>query len=113
MHELGVVCEVLKTVQEIVDEQKLSKGEKIVLQVGELSGVVPSYLEDCFPAAAYKTSFENTQLELEVIPGEVKCKDCGEIFNGFKYNLKCPKCSGEHLEPLSGREFLIKEIVAC
>ena len=91
MHELGVVCVVLKTVQEIVDEQKLSKVEKIVLQVGELSGVVPSYLEDCFPAAAYKTSFENTQLELEVIPGEVKCKDCGEIFNGFKYNLKCPK----------------------
>ena len=27
MHELGVVCEVLKTVQEIVDEQKLSKVE--------------------------------------------------------------------------------------
>ncbi|MGI5172726.1 hydrogenase maturation nickel metallochaperone HypA [Treponema sp. OMZ 840] len=113
MHELGVVCEVLKTVQKIVEQEKVSKIEKIVLQVGELSGIVPAYLEECFPAAVYKTPFEGTKLEMEVIPGEVKCKDCSEVFNGLKHNLKCPKCKGEHLDALSGREFIIKEILAC
>lgn len=112
MHELGVVCEVLKTVQKIVESEQVSHVEKIVLQVGELSGIVPSYLEECFPAAVYKTEFEDTKLEMEVIPGKVKCKDCSKVFNGLKYNLKCPKCNGEHLEALSGREFIIKEILA-
>ena len=112
MHELGVVCEVLKTVQKIIEEEQVSEVEKIVLQVGELSGIVPSYLEECFPAAVYKTAFENTKLEMEVIPGEVKCKNCGKEFNGFAYNLKCPVCASEQLEALSGREFIIKEILA-
>ncbi len=112
MHELGVMCSVIKTIENIAVEEKLTKIQKIVLQVGELSGMVPSYIEDCFPAATYKTSLEGAELELEIIPGEARCRECDTVFNALKYDLKCPKCSSDNLEALTGREFIIKEIIA-
>ncbi|MEG0778645.1 MAG: hydrogenase maturation nickel metallochaperone HypA [Oscillospiraceae bacterium] len=112
MHELGIICEVVKTVEKIALEENLTTIEKIVLQVGELSGMVPSYIEDCYPAAVYKTTLENTRLELEIIPGIARCRDCGEEFNAVQCDLKCPKCNSEKLEALSGREFIVKEILA-
>ncbi|MEG1352490.1 MAG: hydrogenase maturation nickel metallochaperone HypA [Oscillospiraceae bacterium] len=103
----------VKTIEGIVQKENLTKVEKIVLQVGELSGVIPAYIKDCYPAAVYKTFLENTELELEVIPGIARCEDCGEEFNALACDLTCPKCKSQNLTALGGREFLIKEILAC
>jgi len=113
MHELGLISAVVKTVEKIMAEEELTSVEEIVLQVGELSGVIPRYIEECYPAAVYKTSLEKTKLIMEVVPGIVRCKICGEEFSGYLHDLKCPKCGSEELDALSGREFVIKEIHAC
>lgn len=113
MHELGVLSAIVKTIGQIVADEQLTKVDTIVLQVGELSGIVPSYLEECYPAAVYKTPFAETKLELEIIPGIARCRECGREFNVLASNLKCPVCFSENLEALSGREFTIKEIHAC
>ena len=113
MHELGLISAVVKTVEKIMAEENLTSVEEIVLQVGELSGVIPRYVEECYPAAVYKTSLEKTKLIMEVVPGIVRCKKCGEEFSGYLHDLKCPKCGSEELDALSGREFIIKEIHAC
>jgi hydrogenase nickel incorporation protein HypA/HybF len=74
--------------------------------------MVPSYIEEAYPAAVYQTSFENTQLELEIIPGVARCSSCTAEFNAFENHFKCPDCGGKEIVPLSGREFIIKEIHA-
>ena len=51
MHELGILSAMVKTIEKVVQQEELTHVEKIVLEVGELSGVVPSYLESCYPAA--------------------------------------------------------------
>ena len=113
MHELSIISALVKTVEQIMQQEGLTQVETIVLQVGELSGVVPHFVEECYPAAVYRTSLEQTKLKMEVIPGIVRCQDCGAEFSGYQYNLKCPKCWSERLDALSGREFILKEIVAC
>ena len=95
------------------DQARRNAEVRNALQVGELSGVVPHFVEECYPAAVYQTCMEQTKLQMEIIPGIVRCKDCGAEFSGYQYNLKCPKCGSEHLDALSGREFIIKEIIAC
>ena len=111
MHEVGIISAMLKTIEAVMEEEHLTKVEKIVLQVGELSGVLPHYMKECFPAAVYKTRFQDTKLELDIVPGIAKCNRCGLEFNGLKYDLTCPTCGNRHdFQRLSGDELIIKEI---
>ena len=96
MHELGILDAMIHTIEDVVREEGAEEVERIVLDVGELSGVVPRYLEECWPAARYKTSMEETELEVCVVPGIVKC---------------CPMCEGQQMEILSGNDLMIKEIL--
>lgn len=113
MHELGVVIEIAKTVERIAAQQQLTKVDTIVLQIGELSPMVPQYVEACFPAAVDGTMLADTKLKIEILPANAICKECNLVFNVLKYQRQCPKCHSESWDLLSGKEFLIKEIVAC
>lgn len=111
MHELGVVFQVINTVDRIADKEGVDKVGAIVLQIGELSSMIPMYVESCFPAAIDgKPRYEDTKLEIEVIPGEAKCTQCGEIFNVKQYEGYCPQCDSFDKELITGREFILKEI---
>ena len=112
MHELSIIVEILKTVERVMIDENLTAVEAIVLEAGELSGVVPSLIEECFPAAVQNTRFENTRLELEIVPGTARCLACGAEFGALEKGFTCPECNGKELAPLGGREFLIKEIHA-
>jgi hydrogenase nickel incorporation protein HypA/HybF len=113
LHELGVVIEVIKTVENLAEKNKLTKIDKIVLQIGELSSMIPRYIEACYPAAAEGTILQDTKLEIEVLPGNAICRKCNKVFNLIENNNKCPHCKSRDWEILCGKEFMIKEIVAC
>jgi hydrogenase nickel incorporation protein HypA/HybF len=112
MHELSLLVEVVRIVEDLVVENKIKKLKAIVLQVGEVSSVIPTFMEEYFPVVTLdKPFFKDTKLEIEMIPGEAKCLDCAEVFNIVKTEGYCPKCNSFEKEVLSGREFLIKELV--
>ncbi|MGI5985894.1 MAG: hydrogenase maturation nickel metallochaperone HypA [Clostridiales bacterium] len=110
MHELGIVMEIVRVVEDLAKEQDITEVDTIVLQIGELSPVVPKYIEECYPAAIDGTFMEKTKLEIEIIPGNAMCKNCGTVFNLLSRNGICPKCQKKEYEILSGKDFFIKEI---
>lgn len=112
LHELGVVIEVVKTVEKIAIKQQLTNIDTIVLQIGELSSMIPKYIEACFPAAVDGTMMENTKLEIQILSANALCKECRKVFNIPKNRGTCPICSSTKWEMLSGKEFMIKEIKA-
>ncbi len=112
MHELGIVYEVIKVVDNFVKEYELKKVDKIILEIGQLSQAIPRFIEECYPAAVSETPYEETKLEIIVLPANAKCGDCDEIYNIIEHRKICPKCDGENYELISGEEFNIKEIVA-
>ncbi|MDF2987940.1 MAG: hydrogenase nickel incorporation protein [Eubacterium sp.] len=113
MHELGVILEVIKTVENFAVKNGLTKIDTLVIQIGELSSMIPRYIEACYPAAADGTLLQETKLKIEILPGNAICKKCSKVFNLIENNSRCPKCRGSDWEILCGKEFLIKEIVAC
>lgn len=113
MHELGVVIEVVKTVENFAKKNGVTKIDKIVLQIGELSSMIPKYIEACYPAAVDGTTMEETKLEIEILPGNGICKACNKVFNFIQTKGKCPICGSKDNEIISGKEFMIKEILAC
>lgn len=110
MHELGVLIEIVKQVKQIAVENEVEKIGSLVLQIGELSSMVPHYMKKLYPAAIDGTVLEGSTLEIEVIPANGLCKDCNKVFNLIKENAICPYCQSKNFELLSGREFMIKEI---
>lgn len=113
MHELGIVYEVIKVVDNFVKENDLTTVEKIVLEVGQLSQAVPRFLEECYPAAVSETPYEATKLEIEVMPAMGQCKDCDDVYNVVEHRRVCPGCGAKDYDLISGQEFNIKEIAAC
>jgi len=113
LHELGVVINVIENVEDFAKKNGVTKIEKLVLQIGELSSMIPKYIQACYPAAVDGTSLQDTKLEIEILPGNALCKECNKVFNLIENSGKCPNCESKDFEVLSGREFMIKEIVAC
>lgn len=113
MHELGVVIEVVKTVEKFAEKNSVKKINTLVLQIGELSSMIPKYIESCYPAAVDGTLLENTELKIEILPGNGMCRRCKKVFNLLKNEGKCPGCRTGECEIISGKEFMIKEIIAC
>lgn len=112
MHELGIVYEVIKVVDQFVQENQLTEVEKIVLEIGQLSQAIPRFIEECYPAAVSETAYENTKLEIVVLPSIGQCRSCSETYNIIEHRKICPVCHGDKYEVISGDEFNIKEVVA-
>ena len=71
MHELGVLHQVVKTVDRIAAENKIRKVKHITLEVGQSSGFVPLYLTKLFPVAVDGCpALKKTQLRIEPVPGK-------------------------------------------
>ena len=92
MHEIGIVRSMCKTVLDYAKENNVQKISEIVCQVGELSLVIPQYVEEVYPAVVKDTELEDTKLILETVPGLAECNECDEIFNVIQYEGYCPNC---------------------
>ena len=46
MHELGIVIEIIKQVDDIAEKNNVNHVRKVVIESGEVSTIVPKYLYD-------------------------------------------------------------------
>ena len=105
MHELGIVFHVIKSVEEIAQENELTKVSAVTLSIGEVSGIVPSYLTDCWRWAADRTEvLSGSELNIETIHAVTHCDDCGCEYDTVAHGKICPECGGEHTWLLCGNE---------
>ncbi len=111
MHEIGVLFEIVKTVEKNLAGQEIEAIQTLVLQVGELSSMVPSYLENLYPAAVEGTILEGSELEIEILTANGLCRECNKVFSIVLNKGTCPKCLTRKWELISGKEFYIKEII--
>lgn len=114
MHELGTVFYVIQEVEKVVEENHLTQVSSVTLEVGEVSGIIPYYLTDCWKWAVEKSQYlKGAELKIETLPAVTYCEDCKQTYPTVKYAKICPYCKSEHTYLLSGNEYTIKEIEAC
>ena len=112
MHELSILIETIRIVEEMAEQQHIDSVKAIVLQIGELSSVVPRFLQDYMPyVVENKPRFKDTKLEIEILPGMAMCQKCKTVFNVVEHKGYCPNCNSFDKDLMSGQEFLIKEIL--
>lgn len=111
MHEIGVLIEVVKSVEKFAKVNNVQKIDTLVLQIGELSSMIPKYMKNLYPASIEGTILEGSELEIEILPANALCEACNKVFNIISNKGVCPNCKSKNFEILSGKEFYIKEIV--
>lgn len=60
MHELGTVFYVIKQVEQLCVENNLSTVGSVTLEIGEVSGIIPKYVQDCWDWAIKDTTYLKT-----------------------------------------------------
>ena len=115
MHELGVVFHVIKIVEEVVAENELTQVSSVTLELGEVSTVIESYLQDAWKWAVLKRSehMKEARLIVEKIPALTYCTNCKQKYGTVEHGKICPHCGSEDTYLVQGNEFSIKEIEAC
>lgn len=112
MHELGLMAEIVDKIEAVAKENNVTEIGTLVLNIGEYSGVVPEYVEECYPAVIEGTLLEKTELKINIIPGKALCRNCGKTFAIKGNEDRCPHCQSQNCKVIEGGEFIIKEIVA-
>ena len=111
MHELGIVFHIIRSVEDVARANSLRHVSSVTLQLGEVSGVLPDYLGDCWRWACDKKDLmRGCELVVETIPALTYCENCGAQYGTVEHGRVCPRCGSERTYLLQGNETMIKEI---
>ena len=114
MHELSTIYYVIETVDKLMVENDLKEVGSITLEVGEVSGIIPEYLQDFWLYAREKTEhFKQTELKIKELKAVTYCQDCGQTYQTIPQGKICPHCGSGNTFLVTGNEYNIKEIEAC
>ncbi|NLY92320.1 MAG: hydrogenase maturation nickel metallochaperone HypA [Firmicutes bacterium] len=114
MHELGIVFHIIKTVERVGAENKLTQVSTVILELGEVSGVIPEELTNCWQWAVQKTELlKEAALVIETIPAVTFCEGCERTYGTVQYGRICPFCGSERTYLVRGNEINLKTIEAC
>ena len=110
MHELSLANGILGIIRAEQEKNGFQRVLEVSLKVGEYSGVVPRCLEEFFPVAAEGTAAEKAKLSIEVLPAVFRCPDCGFEGRPDRSRACCPRCGGERIRMVLGREFYVENL---
>ena len=77
MHELAITEGIMNAAVPAAESAGAKKILEIRLKIGELSGVLPEYIQYYFNIISKGTVAEGAKLVSQTIPVQIKCPDCG------------------------------------
>ncbi|MFN8553139.1 MAG: hydrogenase maturation nickel metallochaperone HypA [Candidatus Obscuribacterales bacterium] len=106
MHELGITQNIVAIVGERAGNQKVNR---VKLEIGKLSAIVPDAIRFCFDLCAKDTVLEGATLEIDEIEGLGRCSACGEEMPLTLLAGICT-CGSRDIDCIAGKEMKIKEM---
>lgn len=119
MHEYSIAKELISTLLDQVDEEKLQNTTMVHLEIGELRVISLEALNQAFGIVTEETLLEGAKLKFTDVELYASCNECS--FEGnVEYDddlsvhfsvpvLSCPECGGS-LEIINGNELSVKSL---
>lgn len=111
MHEMSLAEGILQIVEDAAAKQAFRKVTEVRLEIGALSGVEPEALTFCLEVVFRGSVAEGARVELERLPGQGYCLDCGETVAVNALYDACPKCGGYQVQATGGAEMRVKDLL--
>lgn len=111
MHEISLVRNIFRTLENEFSTEELNRMTAINLRVGKLSNVEPILMNNAFEAvtAVDCPQFKSVKLNIEVLPIEIYCDDCGSRTRVEQYRFICT-CGEPNNNIVQGNELLISGV---
>ena len=110
MHELSVAQNIIDIVRDNVPKEELVNVKSILIDVGEMSGIVADSLEFCFDVVKLETPLQNSKINIKKIPFILFCNQCNKETSNTAGIRMCEYCGGFDTRIISGTEMQIKEV---
>jgi hydrogenase nickel incorporation protein HypA/HybF len=111
MHEMGIALEIVRIAERALPATaEGAPVEKVHMNIGRLSAVVPESLRFCFSFVVKGTLLEGAELVIHDLPATVRCRACDHEYGVEEPVFHCPRCGGSGGEIVSGRELSVVSI---
>ncbi|MFW9902339.1 MAG: hydrogenase maturation nickel metallochaperone HypA [Candidatus Thorarchaeota archaeon] len=119
MHEFSFAYNIFKVAEATAIKYNAKKITEVLLEIGELTLIVPELLQRSFEIATKGSIAEGAILNITMTPGKIKCRDCSKIsevslnheaqLTGLQL-FKCSHCGSNNTEIIEGKKANVKNI---
>ena len=111
MHEVSLVRNVFKTLEEEFEKEEIGRLETVRMKIGELSNVEPILMQNAFEAVKEdQPEYQHIKLDIDLIPVTVKCGICTATTRVSSYRFICGNCGAPTNDVITGNELLIHQV---
>jgi hydrogenase nickel incorporation protein HypA/HybF len=110
MHELRIAEDLAAMVSGYAAEAGLTRVEKVNVSFGQYIQIVPELFRAAFSEAVRDTMASGAELEVEIIPAEMRCLRCGSEYKPAADLSFCSVCGSAEIAVVHGKELFIKSI---
>ncbi|HSC27765.1 MAG TPA: hydrogenase maturation nickel metallochaperone HypA [Vicinamibacterales bacterium] len=108
MHEYSIVQALMERVEAEAAARNATAVERVVVRIGELSGVEPELLHTAYLTFRERTICARAPLDISAVPAVWDCRDCGRTVERGGA-LRCQSCGGA-ARLREGDEILLERI---
>lgn len=111
MHEMSLAEGILQIVEDTAAQQGFRRVTEVRLEIGALSGVEVDALSFCLDVALKGSVADGARVELERLPGQGYCLDCGKTVLVNALYDPCPTCGSYQVQATGGTEMRVKDLL--
>ena len=110
MHEYSIVQALLEQCEHHARANDAQAITKVVVKIGQLSGVEPHLLEVAFDTFKMQTVCARAKLVLNVQPLVIECLSCGRQSTLEEPRYRCPHCESSEVTVQDGEEMYLMSL---
>ena len=113
MHEISLVRNIFRTLENEFSEDELGKIKTINLKAGALSNIEPILMQSAFEAVTATDSpqYRDIKLAIETLPIEIFCDECQQKSSVQNYRFVCSHCDKPNNNIVQGLELFHRSLV--
>ncbi|MBI4695689.1 MAG: hydrogenase maturation nickel metallochaperone HypA [Gammaproteobacteria bacterium] len=113
MHEVALAEEVLHIVGIEAERHGLSRVTEIGLSIGAWSCVVPEALAFALEAVLAGSVASGARLDLESVPGRLRCGECDNEYAPEDRYEPCPACGRFGPQVIAGNDMIVRRVAGA
>ncbi|MEO8598580.1 MAG: hydrogenase maturation nickel metallochaperone HypA [bacterium] len=111
MHELSLAGGILEIVEAAAKREHFARVTLLRLEAGALAGVEVRALRFALDVMAQDTCLQDARIDIDTPPGQAWCAQCSATVSMMARGDPCGQCGNYQLQPTSGTELRVVEMM--